>query len=46
MQGRPGEEWPTEDLLGNGPFIFDNGVDGSSVKIRSLESYTVTVKLD
>lgn len=28
MLGRPGEECPTEDLLGNGPFISTRGLMG------------------
>lgn len=40
MPGRPGEECPAEDLLGNDPLYFCEGVDGSSVKLVLLENYT------
>lgn len=39
MLGRPGEECPAEDLLGNDPFTSareGGGIDGSSVKIVPL----------
>lgn len=40
MLGRPGEECPAEDLLGNEPLYFCEGVDESLVKIVPLENYT------
>lgn len=46
MLGRPAEECPTRDLQGSGAFYFYKDVGGSSVKIRPLENYVVTVKTD
>lgn len=44
MLGRPREECPTEHQLGNGPFISERGVDGSSVEIGPFENCMVNAK--